>query len=160
MKSYAELREDNEALVEECKRLEAEISHFSGRIMEATHYASQKKLGSAGSDSIKRLIESHTKLEKDHQQLKQESDAVWETLIAVADMLEIDPVEARKIPGKPSDVYRKHLAIYAVKAINQSLDSIGYPATKFKDKPDAYADGFNYACELLKRNADPLLQKV
>lgn len=37
------------------------------------------------------------------------SDAVWETLVKIADALDIDYQEARKEVGKPSDVFIRHI---------------------------------------------------
>lgn len=38
-----------------------------------------------------------------------ERDALWETLIKIADALDIDYHEARKADGKPSDVFIAHI---------------------------------------------------
>lgn len=43
------------------------------------------------------------------ERLKTENDALWETLVKIADALDIDYEEARKAEGKPSDVYIRHI---------------------------------------------------
>lgn len=41
--------------------------------------------------------------------LKGQNDALWETLIKIADALDIDPEEARQRDGKPSEVFIEHI---------------------------------------------------
>jgi len=48
----------------------------------------------------------------ERNKLQAKNDALWETLIAIADHLEIDPESSRRLAGKPSDVY--------IAAINRS----------------------------------------
>lgn len=50
--------------------------------------------------------EKHERIEA----LEAERDALWETFIRVANMLDIDTDKARSAPGKPSDVFAAAIA--------------------------------------------------
>lgn len=42
---------------------------------------------------------------QDYSKVVKENNQIWETFVKVADRLGIDPKEAMKAPGKPSDVF-------------------------------------------------------
>lgn len=48
-------------------------------------------------------------LKAQNEELTAQNDALWETLIKIADALDIDYEEARQADGKPSAVYIEHI---------------------------------------------------
>lgn len=42
---------------------------------------------------------------EDYSKLLEENEQIWETFVKLSDRLGIDPKEAMKAPGKPSDVF-------------------------------------------------------
>ena len=42
---------------------------------------------------------------EDYSRVVKENEQIWETFVKVSDRLGINPIEAMKAPGKPSDVF-------------------------------------------------------
>lgn len=85
----------------------------------------------AAADEIDRLA-------AENAELKQSNETAWSTLIALADKLGISPEEARKKPGKPSDVYMQRLKKAEARIAELERDALRY--------------------QYLKNNADDLFQ--
>ena len=82
-----------------------------------THLASQESCDGepydvmlAAASEIVRLQELQKERIEEIETELVEADTAWGVLIALAEKLGIDPEEARKKPGKPSDVYFERLA--------------------------------------------------
>ncbi|MEQ5857278.1 hypothetical protein NFI08_16515 [Halomonas sp. EF61] len=58
------------------------------------------------------------------EKVEAERDALWETFIKVADMLEIDAEKARTAPGKPSDVFANYLARHDAELLNRPFEGL------------------------------------
>lgn len=60
-------------------------------------------------NGIKVRCAFHKELEEKYEATVEENDALWATLINVADHLCIDAEEAREAEGKPSDVFKEYI---------------------------------------------------
>ncbi|KJZ17376.1 hypothetical protein TW86_03725 [Halomonas sp. S2151] len=56
-----------------------------------------------------------------------QNDALWETLIKIADALDIDPEEARQEDGKPSDVFIRHIKSLenTIERLEEQVENLG-----------------------------------
>ena len=56
-----------------------------------------------------------------------QNDALWETLIKIADALDIDPEEARQEDGKPSDVFIRHIKSLenTIERLDEQVENLG-----------------------------------
>jgi hypothetical protein len=70
-------------------------------------------------------------------------DALWETLIKIADHLDIDPKEYESVDGKPSSAYIAAInqaKIDAVREFAEWLDTLVYGHAMTKDDAERYIE--------------------
>lgn len=80
-----------------------------------------------------------------------ENEALWETFVKVADYLGIDNERARKIPGKPSQVFFAAVIRKQAEAVESSVSEL-MPGRC--GSPDDPSPEFNAACEMCSEFSD------
>jgi len=84
-------------------------------------------------------------------ELGSENESLWETFVKVSDYLGIDNEAARKIPGKPSIVFRS--AILRKQA--EAVEAFSKPYTRTPFTREIAKDGHDYA-QSLRQQADEI----
>ncbi len=94
---------------------------------------------------------------------RDEAESLWETFVKVADYLGIDPEQARKIPGKPSQVFRAAVLRKQAEAVEAAHQHI-MTTTYVKDNASALdevrrvLDKFEDYAQRLRQQADEVEQ--